>query len=99
MGARHAAVPSAGGRAHAVALAVVTIAVSVALVTGLVVFVVLDDGWTRVIWAVIGGFLLWQLVPRPARPGPRAVPVPTDDGAVALTLRPFEIVTLRIARS
>ena len=28
--------------------------VAVALVVALVVFVVLDDGWTRVIWAVVG---------------------------------------------
>lgn len=80
------AVGRRGGRWRAVALAAVVVAVTAALVVALVAFVVLDDGWTRVIWAVIGAFLLWQLVPRPARPSPRAVPVHAGDAPALWTL-------------
>jgi hypothetical protein len=66
------------GRARAVALAAAVVAGSVLLVVALVVLVVLDDGWTRVIWAAVGALVLWQLVPRPARPSPRAVAVTAE---------------------
>ena len=61
------------GRLRVVALAAVVVVVAVALAVGVVTLVVLDDGWTRVIWAAVGAFLLWQLVPRPQRPSARAV--------------------------
>jgi len=68
-----------GGRSLPVGLAAVVLTVAVALVVALVTLVLLDDGWSRVIWAAIGALLLWQLVPRPARPSPHAVPLGVDD--------------------
>lgn len=65
--------------AGALLLASVVILLDVLLVVGLVVLVVLDDGWTRVIWAAVGALLLWQLVPRPERADPRAVAVSAAD--------------------
>ncbi len=67
------------GRVRAAVLAAAVVAGTLLLVAGLVAFVVLDDGWTRVIWAVVGAFLLWQLVPRPERLSHRAVPVSAAD--------------------
>lgn len=92
-----------GGRARAVVLAAVIVVVAVLLVVLLTTLVVLDDGWTKVIWTVIGALLLWQLVPRPARPSSRAVPVGADDApglhglvtevaAVTGTRRPDSVV-------
>ena len=75
-----------GGRLHVVALAAVVVVVAVLLAVGLVTLVVLDDGWTRVIWAAVGALLLWQLVPRPQRPSPRAVRVTTTDAPALLAL-------------
>lgn len=66
------------GRGSAVGLALVVIAVELALVAGLVTVVARDDGWSRVLWGAVGALLLWQLLPRPARPGRRAVPVPRE---------------------
>ena len=88
---------------RAVVLAAVIVTVAVLLVVLLVTLVVLDDGWTKVIWTVIGALLLWQLVPRPARPSSRAVPVRADDApglhglvaevaAVTGTRRPDSVV-------
>ncbi len=65
--------------AAAVLLASGIVAVAVLLAVALVVLVLLDDGWTRVIWAAVGALLLWQLVPRPQRAGVRAVPVPITE--------------------
>lgn len=79
MGSRVAGGAPAGGRMRAVLLAAGVVAVVVALVVGLVAFLVLDDGWSRVVWAVVGTFLLGQLVPRPERPGARAVVVSAQD--------------------
>ena len=82
MGARDAGGPSTGGnggRTGAVVLAAAIVAVAVGLVVAFVVFVVLDDGWTRVIWVVVGTFLLWQVVPRPERPNARAVAVSAQE--------------------
>ena len=64
---------------RAVLLAAAVVAGTVLLVIGWVTFVVLDDGWTRVVWVVVGAFLLWQLVPRPERPSPRAVAASAAD--------------------
>ena len=68
-----------GGWAGAVALAAVILCTAGLLAVALVVAVLVDSGWSRVIWAVAGGFLLWQLVPRPARLSPRAVVVPVEE--------------------
>lgn len=65
--------------AAAVLLACGVVAVAALLVVALVVLVLLDDGWTRVIWAALGALLLWQLVPRPQRASSRAVPVPASE--------------------
>ena len=50
-----------------------------------------------------GDVTVTDLIERPFEDGAGgpggSMPVPTDDGGVSLTLRPFEIVTLRIARS
>ena len=75
-----------GGRLRVVAPAAVVVVVAVLLAVGLVTLVVLDDGWTRVIWAAVGALLLWQLVPRPQRPSPRAVRVTTTDAPALLAL-------------
>jgi hypothetical protein len=65
---------AAPGRTRpALALAAVVVLTEVALVVTFVGLVLLDDGWSRWIWAALGALLLWQLVPRPARPSPRAV--------------------------
>ncbi len=64
---------------RAVALAVAVVTVAVLVVVLCVTLVVLDDGWTRLIWAAVGALLLWQLVPRPARPSPRVVTVSAED--------------------
>ena len=79
MAARAIRAAPGGGRSLAVALAAVVVTVAVALVVTLVVLVLLDDGWSRVIWAAIGALLLWQLVPRPARPSADVVPLSDDD--------------------
>ena len=44
-------------------------------------------GGRRVIWTVIGALLLWQLVPRPARPSSQAVPVRADDAPASAPSR------------
>ena len=75
MGSRVSDSAPGGGRSLAVALAAVVVTVAVVLVAGLVALVLLDDGWTRVVWAAIGALLLWQLVPRPARPSAHVVPL------------------------
>lgn len=74
------------GRAGAVALAAVIVLVAVALLALLVTLVWLDDGWTKVIWAVLGALLVWQLVPRPVRTSPRAVPATAGDAPAVLRL-------------
>ena len=71
----------AAGRGGAVVLAAVVVLVAVALVALGVTLVVLDDGWTRVIWTALGALLLWQLVPRPVRISSRAVVVARQDGS------------------
>jgi hypothetical protein len=43
-----------------------------------VVLLVTDDGWTRILWAVLGLLLLWQLRPRPSRVDRRAVELPAS---------------------
>jgi hypothetical protein len=68
-----------GGRSLAVALAAVVVTLAVVAVVGLVALVLLDDGWTRVVWAAIGALLLWQLVPRPARPSAHVMPLGADE--------------------
>jgi hypothetical protein len=75
MGARQAGGPPTGGRMRAVALAAAIVVGVAAIAVAMVAFVVFDDGWTRLLWAVVGGLLLWQLAPRPPRPGARAVVV------------------------
>ena len=79
MSARATGSAPGGGRSLAVALAAVVVTVAVALVVTLVVLVLLDDGWSRVIWAAIGALLLWQLAPRPARPSAHVVALSDDD--------------------
>lgn len=74
------------GRAGAVVLAAVIVVVAVALLALLVILVWLDDGWTQVIWAAVGALLVWQLVPRPVRPSPRALPVPAGDASAVRRL-------------
>ena len=75
MGAVDAGGAPVVGRTRAVVLAAAIVAGALALVAAWVVFVVLDDGWSRVVWVVVGTFLFWQVVPRPERPSARAVAV------------------------
>jgi hypothetical protein len=58
--------------AAAVALAVVVLAGWLALAGGWVALLVVDRGVSRIVWAVLGALLLWQLVPRPPRPREQA---------------------------
>ena len=62
MGSSDAGRTPGGGRLRVVALAAAVVVVDVLLVVGLVTLVVLDDGWTKVLWAAVGALLLWQLV-------------------------------------
>jgi heat shock protein HtpX len=62
-------------RAAAVTAAGVVVLVELSLVVGLVVFVVLDDGWSQVLWIAVGALLLWNLVPRPERVRTAATPL------------------------
>lgn len=57
----------------AVALAAGVVLGALIPVGVLVVVLVLDSGWSRVIWAVLLSIALWQLMPRPERPSARAV--------------------------
>lgn len=67
------------GRLAAVALALVVVLAVLALFAGWVWLLLVDDGVTRIIWAVVGLLFFWRMVPRPARVDPRAVRLTRTD--------------------
>ncbi len=62
----------------ALLLAVVVVLVELALVLAWVLLLVVDDGWTRILWGGLGLLVLWQLLPRPARVDRHAVVLPAS---------------------
>ena len=57
----------------ALLLALLVVGLLLVLVAGWLVLLAFDDGWTRLLWAVVGVLLFWQLLPRPRRVPRRAV--------------------------
>lgn len=88
----------------AVAIAGAVVLVELALVVGWVVFLTVDDGWSRVVWGAVGALVLWRLVPRPVPLSGRtrvlrADEAPTlhrlvDEVAVRVGARPPETVAV-----
>ncbi|NHA67334.1 M48 family metallopeptidase [Phycicoccus flavus] len=67
------------GGAAAVLLAALVVLAETALVAAWLVFLLRDEGWSRLLWLVVGGLVAWRLVPRPGRPDDRAVPVTAEE--------------------
>ncbi len=65
-----------------------------------VALLLVDRGWSRVVWAVFGAFVVWQLLPRPLRVRPEAVPVPEAEapGLYALVSTVAGAVEVRAPR-
>ena len=63
------------GGAAAVGLAVLVLAVWLGVLGAWIALLLHDDGISRIVWAVLGALVFWQLLPRPPRVRRRAVAV------------------------